>query len=36
MSKTFIFDTPEAVRFSQARQHFLQRFLPNLKLQLGL
>jgi SAM-dependent methyltransferase len=36
MSKTFIFDTPEAVRFSQARQHFLQGFLPNLKLQLRL
>ncbi len=36
MSKTFIFDTPEALRFSKARQEFLQGFLPNLKSKLGL
>jgi SAM-dependent methyltransferase len=36
MSKTFIFDTPETLRFTQARQQFLQGFLPNLKQSLGL
>jgi SAM-dependent methyltransferase len=36
LPKTFIFDTPDAVRFSHARQDFLQGFLPNLKLKLGL
>ncbi|HXP79477.1 MAG TPA: methyltransferase domain-containing protein [Verrucomicrobiae bacterium] len=36
MSKTFIFDTPEALRFVKARQDFIQGFLPNLKVHLGL
>jgi SAM-dependent methyltransferase len=36
MSKTYIFDTPEVARFTQARQQFLQGFLPNLKQNLGL
>jgi SAM-dependent methyltransferase len=36
MSKMFIFDTPEAVRFVKARQDFIHGFLPNLKRQLGL
>jgi SAM-dependent methyltransferase len=36
MSKTFIFDTPETLRFTQARQKFLQTYLTNLKQQLGL
>ncbi len=36
MSKTFIFDTPETLRFTQSRQQFLQGFLPNLKQALRL
>jgi SAM-dependent methyltransferase len=36
MSKTFRFDTPDTVRFTQARQQFLQTFLPSLKQGLGL
>lgn len=36
MPKTFIFDSPEAVQFSQARQAFLQGFLANLRIKLAL
>lgn len=36
MSKTFIFDNPKTVQFTQARQEFLRAFLPNVARQLGL
>lgn len=36
MSKAFIFDRPEVRLFTQARQEFLNGFLPNLKSRLGL
>jgi len=36
MPKTFIFDGPDAVLFTRARQQFLQGFLPGLKSKLGL
>jgi SAM-dependent methyltransferase len=36
MSKPFIFDNPETVRISQARQSTIQGFLSNFKMKLGL
>jgi SAM-dependent methyltransferase len=36
MSKTFIFDNPETVRISEARENFLHKFLSDLRQRLGL
>jgi SAM-dependent methyltransferase len=36
MSKVLAFDTPETIRFTQARQNFLRGFLADLKQQLKL
>ncbi len=36
MSKTFIFDTPDTLRISQARQRVLQEFLSDVKPKFGL